>query len=89
MTTSRGWIARAEAERTLPTRAKARTHIRPKVGRVRLDHRAAEQLGDWLHALAKAHPRLRSKVGKPARHRAVDPECKRAPPSAAIRVFGI
>jgi integrase len=73
-------------------RAKARTHIRPKLGRDRLDHLTAKQLGDWLHALAKAPPRLRCKIGKRARHRDVnmaDPEVKRARRSAANRVFGI
>jgi integrase len=73
-------------------RAKARTHIRPKLGRLRLDHLTAKQLGDWLHALAKAQPRLRTKTGKRARHRDVDmadPEVKRARRSAANRVFGI
>lgn len=73
-------------------RAKARTHIRPKLGRLRLDHLTAKQLGDWLHALAKAPPRLRSKIGKRARHRDVDmadPEVKRARRSTANRVFGI
>jgi integrase len=73
-------------------RAKAKTHIRPKLGHVRLDRITAKQIGDWLHVLAKAPPRLRSKVGKRARHRDVnmaDPEVKRARRSAVNRVFGI
>jgi integrase len=73
-------------------RAKAKTHIRLKIGHVRLDLLTAKQISDWLHALAKAPPRLRSKTGKRARHRDVDmtdPEVKRARRSAANKVFGI
>jgi integrase len=73
-------------------RAKAKTHIRPKLGHVRLDRLGAKQISDWLHALAKAPPRLRSKAGKRLRHRDVDmadPEVKRARRSAVNRVFGI
>jgi site-specific recombinase XerD len=73
-------------------RAKAKTHIRAKLGHVRLDRLTANQVGDWLHALAKAPPRLRSKVGKRVRHRVVnmaDPEVKRARRSSANKVFGI
>jgi integrase len=72
-------------------KAKAKTHIRPKLGNVRLDRLTAKQISDWLHALAKAPPRLRSKVGKRVRHRDVnmaDPEVKRARRSAANKVFG-
>jgi integrase len=72
-------------------KAKAKTHIRPKLGNVRLDRLTAKQISDWLHALAKAPPRLRSKAGKRIRHRQVnmsDPEVKRARRSAANKVFG-
>jgi integrase len=72
-------------------RAKAATHIRPKLGHVRVDRLTSKQISDWLHALAKAPPRLRSKPGKKPRYRDVDmsdPEVKRARRSSANKVFG-
>ena len=67
---SRGWKARVAGKRTLLTRAPRPQRPSGPLGHVRVDRLTSKQISDWLHALAKAPPRLRSKAGMKPRYRA-------------------
>jgi integrase len=53
-------------------RYRDRAFIRPKLGGIALSELIADRLRRWLRSLAEAPPRLRTKPGKPQKHREID-----------------
>jgi integrase len=72
-------------------RYRDRAFIRPKLGALELSALTADRLRRWLHDLAKALPRLRTKHGKPQRHRELDDgdDARRARRASANRTWTV
>ena len=72
-------------------RYRDRAFIRPKLGVLELSALTADRLRRWLHDLAKAPPRLRTKHGKPQQHRELDAgdDARRARRASANRTWTV
>jgi integrase len=72
-------------------RHRAKAHIYPALGNVEVATLSADFLRKWLADLAKAHPRKRTRPGKPQQHRVFDgsEEAVRRRRSSANRVLTI
>lgn len=71
---------------------RAEAHIFPKLGKVLCSDLTTKQLRQWLNALAKTGPRIRTKKGQAQRYRPVDPndeDALRRRQSSANRVLTI
>jgi integrase len=71
------YLAALEADGRSPdavrdARYRDQAFIRPKLGSIEFAALTADRLRRWLHDLAKAPPRLRTKPGKPQKHRDAD-----------------
>jgi integrase len=67
----------------------ARALIVPELGEIEVAALTTKQLSHWLRDLAKRPPRVRTRLGQPQRHRAVDddPESGRRRRSSANRTY--
>lgn len=77
---------------TLQYMNRAEAHIFPKLGSFLCSDLTTKQLRQWLGALAKTGPRIRTKKGQPQRYRAIDPndeDTLRRRQSSANRVLTI
>lgn len=84
------WMER-ERKTARDSRSRAEALVLPQLGEVECSKLTKKALEDWLHGLADAAPRLRTKKGKEQQFREVDdsPETKRRRRSTANRTLTI